>query len=151
MSKQRKKKTQKYNQIQPLLDHRILMLEELFIHGAPVNNTTLRGGKQNGNLSHECLQYIVHRTYQGWKPSQIADSLGIDAGGVKTELTAFRKDAMRFYEAKVVERINAPGARVDDKFLCRLHGEQFKQLSDANNHCWAHTFADLEVPYEVKR
>jgi len=126
------------------------MLEELFLHGAPVNNTTLRGGKQVGNLSNECLQYIIHRSYQSWKPSQIADSLDINTGGVKIELTSFRKDAMKFYEAKVVERIKAPEGRGGDKFLCRLHGEQFRLLSDANNHCWTQMFAGLEVPYEAE-
>jgi hypothetical protein len=148
MSKRRKNKISNDRHDQQVLNHRVLMLEELFLHGPPVNNTTFRGDKQIGNLSNECLQYITHRVYQGWKPSQIADSLGIDAGGVKFVLNSFHRSAMKFYEAKVVERIKAPDDRGDDKFLCRIHGEQFRRLSDANNHCWAQLFADLEVPDE---
>ena len=145
MSKSRKSKNSNNRQNQPPLDHRILMLEELFLDGAPVNNTTLRGGKQVGNLSNECLQYIIHRSYQGWKPSQIADSLGIETGGVKFVFSSFRTDAAKFYEAKIVVRIAAPGDRGVDKFLCRIHGEQFTKASDANNHCWEEFFAQWEV------
>lgn len=145
MSKRRKKKNLKNCLTQQLLAHRILMLEELFLRGVPVNNTTLRGGKQVGNLSTECLQYIIYRSYQDWKPSQIADSLGITTGGVKFEISSFHKDAVKFYRAKIVERIEAPDDRNDAKYLCRLHGEQFNLVSDANNHCWTEIFSKRDV------
>ena len=144
MSKTRKKKKTNNYKIDAPLQHRVLTLEELFLHGSPVNNTTLRGGKPTGKLSDECLQYIAYRSYQGWKNSQIADVLGIGAGAVKTQLRLLRDSATMFYEVKIVVRIEATDGRVNAKYLCRLHGEQFTLASDANNHCWITLFVEID-------
>ena len=130
-----------HRQIQPPLDHQVLMLEELFFRGPPVNNTTLRGRKQVGNLSDECLQYVILRTYQNWKPSQIAESLGINAGGVNYAIKLFNRNAEKFYDAKVVVKITDPSGHRENRFLCRLHGEQFLRNPPANNHLWEELFA----------
>ena len=145
MSKTRKKKkTTNYENDAPLT-HRVLTLEELFLHGPPVNNTALRGGKPVGKLSDECLQYIVYRSYQGWKNSQIADVLGISNGTVKAQLRLLQNSAEKFYEVKIVMRIEATDGRGNAKYLCRLHGEQYALASDANNHCWVELFVERDA------
>ena len=130
----------KHRQSQSPLTHQIPMLEELFFRGPPVNNTTLRGGKQVGNLSDECLQYVVLRIYQTWKLSQIADSLGIKKSGVKYAIKLFRRNSEKFYEAKVVVKITNPSGKGGHRFLCRIHGEQFMHNPAANNHLWEELF-----------
>jgi hypothetical protein len=140
MSDFRDDKKSKQQQGQPPLDHHVPMLQELFFRGAPVNNTTLKGGKQVGNLSDECLQYIIFRSYQNWKLSQIADSLGIKINGVKYAINLFRRNSEQFYEAKIVVKIADPGGQGGSRFLCRIHGEQFMRNPEANNHLWEEMF-----------
>lgn len=118
------------------------MLEELFRAGPPMNNTTLKGGKQVGNLSDECLQFIMLKTWMRWKPSQIADVLGISSHSVRSALRMFRRDAAQFRDSKIVMAITSPDRRRSRRYICRFHGEQFMRSPDASNHCW-------EVMFEV--
>ena len=122
------------------LEHRAPMIEELFRTGPPVNNTTLKGGKQVGNLGDECLQYIVLRTWQHWKPSQIADVLGISSQSVRSVLYRFHHSAENFWDAKIVVPIAAPDRRRATRYLCRFHGEQFTIRGRAEGHCWETVF-----------
>jgi hypothetical protein len=118
------------------LEHKMVLLDELFQQGAPVNNTTLKGGKSVGNLSAECMQFIAVKTYQDWKPSQIATALGVSTRKVSSSLRLLRNDARKFFELRIVVRIESFNTKLPPAFLCRLHGEQFPVMSDANNHCW---------------
>lgn len=122
------------------LDHKVLMLEQLFRDYLPVNNATLRGGRQVGNLSDECLQYIVLRSWQNWKPSQIADVLGISSHSVRSSLRLFKRDSTRFRESKIVVAIASPDKRRSTRYLCRFHGEQFMRVGPAVTHCWVEMF-----------
>ena len=123
------------------LDHRVLMIEELFRVSVPVNNTTLKGGKQVGNLGDECLQYIVLRTWQRWKPSQIADVLGISSHSVRSVLYRFSRDASNFWDSKIVVPIASPDRRRPTRFLCRFNGEQFTSKGRAESHCYETMFS----------
>jgi hypothetical protein len=118
------------------LEHNLMLLEGLFQHGPPVNNTTLKGGKPVGKLSDECFQYIAFRTHMRWKPSQIAEVLGVSSRAVNKSLRLFRSDANKFFDFRIVVRIESFDKRNPPSYLCRLHGEQFSVMADANNHCW---------------
>ena len=112
------------------------MIEELFRDHLPVNNTMLRGDVQVGNLGDEMLQYIMFRTWQRWKPSQIADVLGISPKSVRSVLFKFRSDASNFWDSKIVTPIASSDRRRASRYLCRFHGEQFTTKGKAEAHCW---------------
>ena len=116
------------------------MIEELFRDHLPVNNTTLRGKAQVGNLGDEMLQYIIFRTWQRWKPSQIADILGISAKSVRSVLHRFKSDASNFRDSKIVTPVSSSDRRRANRYLCRFHGEQFASKGTAESHCWETVF-----------
>lgn len=126
-------------------DHRTPMIEELFRDHMPVNNTTLRGKVQVGNLGDEMLQYIMFRTWQRWKPSQIADVLGISAKSVRSVLHRFKRDASNFWDSKIVTPIAASDRRRATRYLCRFHGEQFTSRGRAESHCWDTVFEPIAL------
>ena len=115
------------------------MLEDAFRAGPPLNNT-LKFGKQVGKLSDECFQFILLKTWQKWKPSQIADALGISSHSVRSVLRRFSRDASLFSRANIVVRIASPDRRRVDRYLCRFHGEQFSAWGKAENHCFYEVF-----------
>ena len=126
------------------------MLEDAFRAGPPLNNTTLKSNKQVGNLSNESCQFILLKSWQNWKPSQTAEILGISSHSVRSVLRRFRSAAHHFFTANIVVRIASPDRRRVDRYLCRIHGEQFSKQSEAGNHCWGELFGP-ESSYERAR
>ena len=51
---------------------RVLMLEELFQSGLQPSNATLQGDHKIENLSDDVSQFIVLKSWERWKPSEIA-------------------------------------------------------------------------------